>query len=254
MYRKQTYREIAEDYGKTIRWVQRMIDDYLPVWKQPIPQKTPLIVDVVFFGREFGVMVFRSPETKHNLSWKTVKTETVDDYESGIVDLIRTGFEISGVVVDGKPGVIQRIESLGISVQMCHFHQIQIVTRYTTKHPRLPVAQELRRLALSLPKTTQKKFEEDLLCWSERWKNFLKEKTKDPFTDRSWFTHRRLRQAHRSLKRHIPHLFTYKRCPGLPNTTNSLEGTFAHLKDKVRIHRGLSLGRKLKLILEILSK
>ena len=37
-----------------------------------------------------------------------------------------------------------------------------------------------------------------------------------------------------------------------PNTNNSLEGSFAHLKDKVRLHRGLKLNRKLKLINQIL--
>ncbi|MBI2465316.1 hypothetical protein HYV64_04190, partial [Candidatus Shapirobacteria bacterium] len=36
------------------------------------------------------------------------------------------------------------------------------------------------------------------------------------------------------------------------NTNNSLEGSFAHLKDKVRLHRGLKTKRKMKLINQIL--
>ena len=40
----------------------------------------------------------------------------------------------------------------------------------------------------------------------------------------------------------------------MPNTSNSLDGTFSHLKDKVRIHRGLKMDRKKKLIEELLRK
>ena len=42
------------------------------------------------------------------------------------------------------------------------------------------------------------------------------------------------------LKRAIPNLFTFVDHPGLPKTTNALEAFFGHLKDQLRLHRGLS--------------
>jgi hypothetical protein len=51
----------------------------------------------------------------------------------------------------------------------------------------------------------------------------------------------------------MPYLFTYHRHPDMPNTTNSLDGLFAHVRDKLRLHRGLRWDRKLKLIDELLN-
>ncbi|MEW6408460.1 MAG: hypothetical protein AB1465_07440, partial [Patescibacteria group bacterium] len=59
-----------------------------------------------------------------------------------------------------------------------------------------------------------------------------------------------------SITKNLPILYTYQKYPELniPNTTNSLDGTFSHLKDMLRIHRGLKRTQKLKMIDEILSK
>jgi hypothetical protein len=57
------------------------------------------------------------------------------------------------------------------------------------------------------------------------------------------------------LERNLPYLFTYQKNPELeiPNTTNSLDGFFTHLKDKVKIHHGLRRDRRYKMIEEILG-
>ena len=55
------------------------------------------------------------------------------------------------------------------------------------------------------------------------------------------YKHRQLRSAFRSLHTNMPYLFTYKNHPYLkiPNTTNSSDGSFAHWKQKLKIHRSL---------------
>jgi hypothetical protein len=224
-----------------------LLSHYVP------PCRTPLVIDAVFFGKEFGLMVFRSPTLRKNLGWYDIKTEKVEDYCAGVGELISAEFEITGIVVDGKPGVLQALERMGLPVQMCHFHQIQIVSRYTTRRPRLPAARELLRLVRLLPKTDRPSFECWLTEWHSRWKDFLNEKTFDPNGRTSHFTHERLRKAYRSLVRHLPYLYTYHDYHGLPNTTNSLEGFFSQLKSKVGIHRGLRRDRKEDLIDELLS-
>jgi len=171
----------------------------------------------------------------------------------GVFELASRGFKISGIVVDGRQGVIHRLEKIGFLVQMCHFHQIQIVSRYTTRRPRLPAARALLWLVRELPNTDQKRFKASLEKWFRKWEDLLKEKSYDEEKKRGRFTHERLRKAYRSLLKHLPNLFTYLRHKDLPNTTNSLDGSFAHLKDKVRLHRGLSWDRKLKLISELLN-
>lgn len=186
------------------------------------------------------------------MGWYEITTEKVEDYCVGVGELIGAEFEITGIVVDGKPGVLQALTRMGFPVQMCHFHQIQIVSRYTTRHPRLPAAQELLRLVRLLPETDRASFGYWLSEWHTKWKDFLNEKTFDPERNRFRFTHIRLRKAHRSLVRHLPYLYTYHEHPDLPNTNNSLEGMFSQLKTKVSVHRGLRLDRKSDLIYELL--
>jgi len=163
-------------------------------------------------------------------------------------------WNIMGITVDGRPGVLKRLENLGLPVQMCHFHQIQIVTRYTTRNPRLPAAKELKYLVRLLPKTDQSSFEYWLGEWYGKWEEFLGEKSWDEERKRWRYTHERLRKAYRSIKRHLPYLFTYHHHPDMPNTTNTLDGSFAHLRDKLRIHRGLKWHRKIKVIAELLGR
>jgi len=128
------------------------------------------------------------------------------------------------------------------------------ITRYTTKNPRLPAAIKLKGLVRLLPHTDQESFEYWLEEWYCKWKDFLNEKTYDFKKERYRFTHERLRKAYNSLKRHMPNLYTYIHHKGMPNTTNSLDGTFAHIRDKLNLHRGLKWHRKMKVIYELLSQ
>lgn len=180
--------------------------------------------------------------------------ETSTVYKQCLFDLRQQGFTVQAVVVDGKSALREAFRD--IPTQMCHFHQIAIVTRYLTTRPQLLPGKALRALVFTLTRTDEQTFTNALQCWHQQWGAFLKEKTLNPETKRWCYTHRRLRSAYRSLTTHLPYLFTYQRHPDLhiPNTTNSLDGTFSHVKTLLRIHRGLNRTTKEKMIGEILSK
>jgi len=209
---------------------------------------------MTFIKRTFGIAVIRAPHLKKNLVWKMSLTENASVYHNLRWQLWIKGFEITAAVMDGRPGLIEVFWD--VPIQMCQFHQIQIMTRYLTTRPKLIAGQTLRHIALGIPKSNESEMKKALNDWHEQWKDFLKEKTYNPETQRWFYTHKRLRSAYRSIMRNLPLLYTYQKYPELniPNTTNSLDGTFGHLKDMIRIHRGLKKNRKLKLIDEILSK
>ena len=157
--------------------------------------------------------------------------------------------------MDGKPGV--RAVFSDIPVQMCHFHQKMIVNRYLTTRPKLEAGKELRQIAATLCNTNEEEFEQQLKAWHKKWSKFLKEKSIDDAITGKWhYTHKRLRSAYRSLISNLPYLFTYQKHPELniPNTTNSLDGSFAHIKNLIVLHRGLNSVIKRKIITEILGK
>ena len=64
-----------------------------------------------------------------------------------------------------------------IPVQMCHFHQEQIVIRYTTLAPKLPAGIELLELVRTLPGSEEASFTEAFKFWCRTWKGFLDEKS-----------------------------------------------------------------------------
>lgn len=208
---------------------------------------------MIFFGRKYGICIFRSHGLKENLCWSRVKIETPFVYLSGRRHLESLGYEITSVTLDGKRGVASVFGD--IPVQMCLFHQMQIITRYLTKKPKLEASIELKKLSLTLIKTTEDVFEKELSFWYSKWKGFLNEKTLNIETGRKHFTHKRLRSAYRSLVTNLPNLFTYQRYPKLniTTTTNSLDGSFSHLRTLLRIHRGQTQTRRKKMIDEILK-
>lgn len=199
-------------------------------------------------------MVFRDSYRKENILRKFVTSERLDDYISGINQLKKKGWDILAIVCDGKRGLFKAFGKMPI--QMCQFHQIAIITRYITKNPKLEAGKELKQVVKLLTITDKESFIGTLEEWHQKWNDFLKEKTFNPETKTSHFTHRRIRSAYRSLKTNLPYLFTwYDHIElNIPNTTNSIEGMFSNLKTKVRVHAGLKKQRKKKLIDELLAK
>jgi len=207
-----------------------------------------VLMDTTYWGRGFGVMLFKDAYTKENLLKYYVKTETNALYMEGIEELKRRGFTIAAIVCDGRKGLIQSFK--GIPVQMCQFHQAAIIRRYLTRKPKLKAAQELMDVVDLMKQTDKESFVGALGLWFEKWKSFLNERTVNPTTNKSFYTHKRLRSAYRSLKNNLPWLFTWydNRELQIPNTTNAIDGHFADLKNKLRNHNGLSMKRKMKFI------
>ncbi len=205
-------------------------------------------MDTTYWGRGFGVMLFKDSLTKENLLKYYVKTETNALYVQGINELKSMGFQIVAIVCDGRKGLIQSFDD--IPVQMCQFHQSAIIRRYLTKKPKLKAAQELMEVTDLMKQTDKESFVGALQLWFDKWEQFLNERTTNPISGKSFYTHKRLRSAYRSLKNNLPWLFTwYDNIElNIPNTTNAIDGHFADLKNKLRNHNGLSKQRKMKFI------
>jgi len=224
----------------------------MDVHKVTIPVKSPrkviVLMDTTYWGRNFGVMLFKDAYTKENLLKYYVKTETNSVYVQGIKELVANGFEVVAIVCDGRKGLLQSFE--GIPVQMCQFHQVAIIRRYITKNPKIPASIELKEFVAMMKMTDRESFEYGLERWHIKWESFLNERTTNAETGKSHYTHKRLRSAYRSLKTNSPWLFTWYDHYELeiPNTTNMIDGHFSDLKNKLRNHNGLSRDKKMKFI------
>lgn len=248
-FHKQTLKELSTAYHIRASDVQRAIDEYVLSEVTHTPREVYLQVDATYFGSKdnmFCVIVFRDYINKKNLWWTFDKTESEWGYRKGRVYLESLGYVIKGVVADGLP-LIRRVFK-GILFQMCLVHMERIIIRGTTKKPKLEAGQVLYAISRTLHTTNSKVFNERMNKYTLRYFHFLSEKTKSDITGESWYTHDNLRSAFLSLQNLSGCLFTYELDKNLSKNTNSLEGTFTHVKNKLAAHNGLSIKRKQKLI------
>ena len=254
MYERRTVSQIAKDYSRSPNWIRKQLESYKLPERKVAPCRTVIVADATYFRRQYGILVFRADKIKKNIFWREIDYERIESYYRARIKIESQGFKVLAIVTDGRHGV--RGVFGDVPIQMCHFHQKQIITRYLTKRPKLQASIELRAISQTLCNVTEEKFTNALGAWHLKWHNFLKEKTINPETGKWSYTHRRIRSAHYSLKTNLSYLFTYQKYPKLniPNTTSSLEGCFSYLKELTKIHRGLNYKLKHKMIDEILSK
>ena len=105
-------------------------------------------MDTTYFGRTFGVMVFKDSLTGQVLHKQFVKQETNKLYLAGIEELTRKDIHIQAIICDGRKGLFQLFGEM--PVQMCNFHQVAIIRRYLTKKPKMQASKELWDLVLLL--------------------------------------------------------------------------------------------------------
>jgi hypothetical protein len=251
--KKQTLEELAKRYGKSHIWVRERLDEYeigLPTIE---PCSTVIVADTTFWGHGYGVCVFRSWDLRRNIWWSEVPSERVAYYHYGRKILEERGWVFTAAVVDGRRGLANVFKD--IPVQICHFHQLQTVTKYLTRRPKTAAGKELRSLALTLTKTDEQTFSNGLAAWEEKWKHFLNERSSVLGLKRPQYTHKNVRAALRSLKTNLFNLLTHQRYPTLniPNTTNTIDGTFAGIKKKAGAHHGLRRDRRFRVITELLK-
>jgi hypothetical protein len=254
VFGKQTLKQLAVKHGKTIKTIQKYLDSYCKAQSHGLTAQ-PIVIgmDCCFFGRGYGIILARCPGLRRNLYWKEITTESKVVYEEARRSLENNGFHIRAVVVDAKHGTKEVFS--GLVVQICQYHQQQIVQRYLTNSPKTPAAQELKIIANSLTGQNEKAFGEALEKWHERWKELLAERTYTSDGKHWWYTHKRLRAAYRSMHTNLPYLFRYQNYPELniPNTNNSIEGYFSKLKQLLNNHHGLKRWRRYKLIETVLN-
>lgn len=244
--------DIAETLRISVRTLRKKFDA-LPesILLKPAPlQPINLIIDATFFGREYGFLCFS--DGKKIVYAREIKNETVAELGAGLTVLQAAGYRFKSFTLDGKRGFIQCLKRTfpHTPVQMCHFHMQAIIRRYNTQNPKSECGKDLKNLMRTLGQCAPQNWIDAFFAWKKKHHEFLNSKN-----DLGQYSHRKLRSAARSITTFLPYLFLYQELPTLsiPNTTNALEGRFAHIKEKITIHRGLNINRKKKAIKFLLS-
>jgi hypothetical protein len=67
-----------------------------------------VLIDTTYWGRNFGVVVFKDSRTGRILWRKFIfRKKTIANYAEGVNWLVSHGFQIDGIVCDGLRGMFQ---------------------------------------------------------------------------------------------------------------------------------------------------
>lgn len=221
--------------------------------KKHHPRSVTLVIDASFFHRGDGFLVAKDPHQSEVIYGQEISSETKSEYERAKKEIEDLGYIIQAVVLDGRTGIPRVFE--GIPIQICQFHQLQIVRRKLTLRPQTEAGKALLSIGLNVTRMTEESLRQALSVWHEKYHSFIEEKTYTLGTKRWRYTHRKMRSAYKSLLKNLPYLYTHLTYPELkiPNTTNCLDGHFSSLKEKLRVHRGQNKKRRWNMIRTILK-
>ena len=237
---KQTIRELAEQLGISESTVKRRLRNISIEWGQPLLHGGGYVhLDATYWGHNWGVMLALDDATGKVLYMEFIRNETNADYEAAVKSIEERGYEIRGLIIDGKQSLFSMFSNY--KIQMCQFHMKQIIRRYLTQNPRLKAARALKDLMDTLTFANQITFEQNYQEWKREWHDMLYRRTLLK-SGKTQYTHKRLRSAMNSLDFYLPYLFTYQlaTCERMPNTNNKIEGTFTDLKKNLNNHSGMS--------------
>ena len=237
---KQTVKELAEQYDVSESTIKRRLRNVSIEWEQPQLSEGGFVhLDATYWGHNWGIMLAIDDATGNELYLEFIKNETNADYEAAVRSIEERGYEIKGLIIDGKQSLFSIFSDY--KIQMCQFHMKQIIRRYLTLNPRLKAARALNALMNTLTSASQVTFEQNYKAWKEDWKDMLNRRTQLK-SGKTQYTHKRLRSAMHSIDFYLPYLFTYQmaECEGMPNTNNKIEGTFTDLKKNLNNHSGMT--------------
>lgn len=246
---KMTIEEIAQLSGYSSRQLHRWFDEYLddyPTWSINTSRPVFLLIDGTYYSDDHCLIVYRAENLKRTLFYRFTKTEDDDEIASDLMNIRSMGYNIVGVTTDGGDNIIRAVEYVFPDVprQRCIVHVQRECMSTITQRPRLQEGRRLKDIVMNLSRVNT---HNDKLWWLktyERWvednAEYVCEKKVLPGSSQTYYVRNDLRKAYIHLKRSLPNLFKYIEHPGLPKTTNALESFFGHVKDQLRIHRGLS--------------
>ena len=143
-------------YGCSVKTIQRRLDKVKTTKTSIFCSTANVLMDTTYFGRKFGVMVFKDSISGQILYKRYVKQETNKLYLFGIEEIARRGIKIQSIICDGRKGLFHLFP--GVPIQMCNFHQVAIIRRYLTKNPKMQASKELWEHILLLVKTDIESF------------------------------------------------------------------------------------------------
>ncbi len=209
-----------------------------------------LLIDGTWFSNRCLVVYKDSLGTI--VYWRFADGEYKMQIKQDVEFLVKNGYPLKGIVCDGKQAIVAVGRACRVPVQRCLVHVQRRIQSLLTKRPKTQAGQEFLIFIKHLNQITSLSLVKVYLTWFKRLyirhKEFLNERSLLEDQSTWWYTHKNTRRAYKHFQKAIPNMFTYLKHVSMPKDTNSLEGFFSQLDNKISIHRGMKQNKKEQLI------
>ena len=212
--------------------------------------KTHLLIDGSYFPNKLCLILYYDHDIRYVQLFRHTNEERFTEIYEDLLNLKKLGVEVYSVTCDGHKAILKAIKKAypNALIQRCLVHVKRQARNYLSSTPKTLPAKELLYITMKITTiSTQEDCGLWLLkfkAWCDEYEDYVKQKSYNIESKRYWYTHKNLHAAYSLILNAMPHLFHYIDDPEIPKTTNSLEGYFSHLKDKLMLHRGLRLDAK----------
>ena len=250
---RQVYKYLVRDSGYSQSKIQRIFNQYLnsaPVVEVRSKTRVHLLIDGSYFPNGLCLILYYDHNLRYVQLYRETNQEKYTEIKEDLQNLKKLGIDVYSVTCDGHKAILKSIKKVfpNAIIQRCLVHIKRQVRNYLSSKPKLEQSASLLKLSNQI---TSIKSIEDSNIWLGAFFNwykinheFINQKTQSQNTGRFWYTHKNLHAAFSLLENAIPNMFNYLDDEQIPNTTNRIENYFTHLKDKLRIHRGLRFEAK----------
>lgn len=222
---------------------------HLPKFDQSGYNVAYLLVDGLWFGRWFVLMVYRQ---SGNLTILHISVAGKEASSKIIKDLRylkeKLKYRFTGAVTDGGTGIVSALSIVypHMPHQICLAHMHRDMINALGRYSKDDRVQKLKALAdwvwLIESKEALKWWKDRVQTWIDKNYDFIWEYKRD---DRGhwWYIHKGVRKAVRILVSLPDRSFVFLDHPTMPKTTNELEASFGHLGQRWQRHKGLKKER-----------
>lgn len=250
---RQVYKYLVRDSGMSQSNIQRLFKGYLssaPTVAIRSKAKVHLLIDGSYFANGLCLILYYDHDIRYVQLYRETDGEKYREVKEDLENLKRLGVDVHSVTCDGHKAIMKAIRKAypDAVIQRCLVHVKRQARNYLSAKPKLQQAKELLRLS---NRVTAIRSQAECASWLAEfhaWYGendaFINEQSMNAETGRFWYTHKNLHATCSLLINAIPDMFRYLDDPEIPNTTNRLESYFAHLKEKLTLHRGLRFEAK----------
>lgn len=220
----------------------------LPKLDQSNQEVAFLLIDGLWFGRWFVLMVYRQSGNLVILHIAVAGREVTTKISRDLKLIREMGYKFTGIVSDGGTGIVGAVDRVfpHIPHQICLAHLHRGIIAAIGRYPREEKIRELKRLAdhiwLIESKEALRWWQEELNTWIKSHNAYLKERRYD-IDYNWWYVHKGVRKAISTLQELPFTSFKFLDQPLMPKTSNEIEAQFGHLGKRWLAHRGMKRER-----------